>query len=414
MASRTLESALPVLQDALRFQISTLSEDLRLGGFTHRRVILSQLPSPTGMTQEQFEYIWMSPEGQPMTPQPSPEIYVHLKSPQQFGVYTIRVRGTRSGYTHELQSDVLLQSNPDGYSLWILGQREAVLPNSRVDVLCEVRPTHPGAKVRWVNAQNLMVAPNNRLVIERFGSYNEGSYYCEAFLPDGTILLKKFSRQMGIETDIFESGFVGDGSNSYAVHIVRYPSHFFYNNEVQLHCIVQPDVSVHIVRYPSHFFYNDEVQLHCIVQPDVSGVTFEWTKDGKVVGNDQVLDVPAFGRQDVGKYQCRATIQSVVRIAEEMLTPSSEDPKNDFELERQGLTMEPRVVNSSAFKPFELECIAHRPDVRPLVVLSSGANITLDGHFQLRFPDARKVIITVPRGLPTVYNGMSVRLVECA
>ncbi|KAL5960792.1 hypothetical protein TSMEX_011461 [Taenia solium] len=181
---------------ALRFQVSILSEDLRIGGFTHRRVSISQLPSSVGMTREQFEYKWMSPKGLPVTPQPSPEMYAQLKSPQQFGLYTIRVRGIHSGYTHELQSEVLLPSNPDDYSLWILDQGRSVLPNSRVEVLCEVRPAHPGAKVRWVNAQNLVVASNNRLLIERFRIDDEGSYFCEAFLPDGNILLKTQGAQM--------------------------------------------------------------------------------------------------------------------------------------------------------------------------------------------------------------------------
>lgn len=75
--------------------------------------------------------------------------------------------------------------------------------------------------------------------------------------------------------------------------------------------------------------------------------------------------------------------------------------------------MTPRVVNTSAFKPFEIECISHRPGIQPSVAFSSNANITLDGHFELRFLDAQKVIISVPRGLPAVYNGMSIRFVGC-
>lgn len=124
---------------ALRFQIFTLSEDLRMGGFTHRRVSISQLPFSVGMTQEQFEYKWMSPEGRPVTPQPSPEMYVQLKSPKQFGLYTIRVRGIHSGYTHELQSDVLLQCKSFLYlTSWKCGllnhpKSKVLPPTGRVD-----------------------------------------------------------------------------------------------------------------------------------------------------------------------------------------------------------------------------------------------------------------------------------------
>ncbi|EUB62790.1 Contactin-1 [Echinococcus granulosus] len=360
--------------ETLRFQISTLSENLRIGGFTHRRVSIPYLPFPVGVTQEQFEYTWISPEGQPVTPQPSPEMYVQLQSPQQFGLYTIRVRGIHSGYSHELQSDVLLQMNPDDYSLRISGQGSQMFPNSRVEVLCEVQPLHPGAKVRWVNAQNLMVASDGRLMIERFKNGNEGSYFCEAFLPDGNILLKQLFLQLENGTEIGADGIEGDSGSSYTIHIAS---------------------------YPSHFTYDDAVELHCIVQPDANGVTFEWTKDGQVIGNNQVLDIPAFGRQDTGKYQCRATIQSVVKYAEEILTLPSEDTWE--------LAMGPRVVSAGAFKPFQIECTSHRSGVRPSVVFSSDANITIDSQFQLLFPAAQRVIISVPRGLSTVYNGMSIR-----
>ena len=69
---------------------------------------MSQLPFPEGATQEEFEYTWMTPDGRPVGSTPSPEMYVHLESPQQFGLYTIRVHGLHSGYKHELQSDVLM------------------------------------------------------------------------------------------------------------------------------------------------------------------------------------------------------------------------------------------------------------------------------------------------------------------
>lgn len=93
--------------------------------------------------------------------------------------------------------------------------------------------------------------------------------------------------------------------------------------------------TVHIARYPSHFSYSDEVRLHCIVQPDATGVTFEWTKDGQVIGNNQVLDIPAFGRQDAGRYQCRTTIQSEVKYAEETLTSPAVDTKGESKLRRE-------------------------------------------------------------------------------
>lgn len=73
------------------------------------------------------------------------------------------------------------------------------------------------------------------------------------------------------------------------------------------------------------------------------------------------------------------------------------------------LILNPSVVNTSVFKPFQIECISHRLGVRPSVVFSSGANITLDGQFQILHPDSQKVIIAVPKGLSAVYNGMSIQ-----
>ncbi|VUZ54764.1 unnamed protein product, partial [Hymenolepis diminuta] len=81
-AHRDLEGTIYVIVSPLRFQINTLAEDLRLGGFTHRRVSVSQLPFPPGTTIEQFEFMWMTPDGRPATPQPSPEMYIQLQNPQ--------------------------------------------------------------------------------------------------------------------------------------------------------------------------------------------------------------------------------------------------------------------------------------------------------------------------------------------
>lgn len=73
--------------------------------------------------------------------------------------------------------------------------------------------------------------------------------------------------------------------------------------------------------------------------------------------------------------------------------------------------MNPSLVNTSVFKPFRIECVSHRLGIRPAVVFSSGANITLDGQFQIQYPDSQKVVISVPMGLSAVYNGMSIQWV---
>ncbi len=78
------------------------------------------------------------------------------------------------------------------------------------------------------------------------------------------------------------------------------------------------------------------------------------------------------------------------------------------------LDVRPPVVNTTVFTPFQIECISHRLGVRPAVVFSSGANVSLDGQFQIRTPDAQRVIVSVPRGLAAVYNGMAIQYVfEC-
>lgn len=75
------------------------------------------------------------------------------------------------------------------------------------------------------------------------------------------------------------------------------------------------------------------------------------------------------------------------------------------------LEVMPSVVNATVFKPFQIECISHRLGVRPVVVFSSGANVSLDGQFQILTPDRQRVIVSVPRGLPVVYNGMTIQSV---
>ncbi len=40
--------------------------------------------------------------------------------------------------------------------------------------------------------------------------------------------------------------------------------------------------------------------------------------------------------------------------------------------------------------------------------------MSLDGQFQILTPDAQRVIVSVPRGLAAVYNGMAIQYVfEC-
>ncbi len=79
-------------------------------------------------------------------------------------------------------------TSPGRFTLTISGTTGFISPDSRVEASCKVEPPHPGAKIRWVNAQNIPVSPDGRLIIERFTAANEGNYVCEAFLPDGHIL----------------------------------------------------------------------------------------------------------------------------------------------------------------------------------------------------------------------------------
>lgn len=90
---------------ALRFQIAILNESLELGGFTHRRA--SVAISPFSETKEVFEFTWMDPKGSKVNPGgPDPDMFIPLNTIQNFGLYSIGVRGKKSGYTHELQSEV--------------------------------------------------------------------------------------------------------------------------------------------------------------------------------------------------------------------------------------------------------------------------------------------------------------------
>ncbi|KAM3172951.1 hypothetical protein ACTXT7_013509 [Hymenolepis weldensis] len=161
--------------------------------------------------------------------------------------------------------------------------------------------------------------------------------------------------------------------------------------------------TIYIVRYPTYFSNGDEVRLQCLVRPDPTDVVYEWKKDGKFMGNKQTFRIPSYGPSDAGKYRCRATIRDIAGYAEEILTSPTDDTRE--------LVMNPSLVNASVFKPFHIECVSHRLGIRPSVVFSSGANITLDGQFEIQYPDSQKVVVSVPMGLSAVYNGMSIQCI---
>ncbi|KAL7058718.1 hypothetical protein AAHC03_013309 [Spirometra sp. Aus1] len=354
----------------LRFLITVLAEQPRIGGFTHRRVGVSLPPFPVYTTKEQFEYAWIAPDGRQLEGSPGSDMYVQLNSLQNFGVYTVRVRGLNSGYTHELQTDVILDTGDmERYSLSLSGPKGPLYVNTRVEFVCSVKPPSPKAYIRWLNAQNLPVVEDGRLLFERFQTENEGSYVCEAFLPNGQTLRQFLELRIGNDTD------TGDGLGD------RYV--------------------IYIVRYPPVFTYGDNVRLQCFVRPDPSNVDFVWYKDGRMVTKGHSLEIPNFRVEDVGRYRCLARIGGSTGSADSIITLPDGGG--------QDLEMRPHVVHTAAFQSFQIECLSRRPGVQPRVVFSNGADVSLDRQFQVTRPEPERVVVNVPNGLPAVYNGITIQ-----
>ncbi|VDL89936.1 unnamed protein product [Schistocephalus solidus] len=337
----------------LRFLITVLAEQPQIGGFTHRRVGVSLPPVPINTTAEKFEYVWIAPDGRQLEDSPGSDMYVQFNSLQNFGVYTVRVRGLNSGYTHELQTEGPLYVN------------------TRVEFVCSVKPPTTKAYIRWLNAQNLPVVEDGRLLFERFQPANEGNYVCEAFLPNGQTLRHFLELKIGNDTEIGDS--LGD----------RY--------------------IIYIVRYPPVFTYGDTVRLQCFVRPDPPNVDFVWYKDGQMVKTGNILEIPNFRVEDVGRYRCAARVGGSTGSVDSLVTLPA--------FGGQDVEMRPHVVHTAAFQPFQIQCLSRRPGVRPEVVFSSGASVSPNSQFQVTRPEAERVVVNVPNGLPAVYNGMTIQCV---
>lgn len=78
--------------------------------------------------------------------------------------------------------------------------------------------------------------------------------------------------------------------------------------------IPEPDrlYTIRIIQSPTYFRYNDAVHLQCIVSPTPPLVSYEWFKDGVLIGRQADIHIQRFTPDDVGRYQCVARLDSMV------------------------------------------------------------------------------------------------------
>lgn len=93
---------------ALRFQITTIEEDLNIGGFTHRRIVPVDPSKPNLTTRETFIYQWLDTEMNPILDSMGPDLRIKFQSPSDFGRYSVRITGLNSGYQRDLSTYITM------------------------------------------------------------------------------------------------------------------------------------------------------------------------------------------------------------------------------------------------------------------------------------------------------------------
>ncbi|KAH8868961.1 Low-density lipoprotein receptor [Schistosoma japonicum] len=368
-----VENNLIVVVAPLRFQITTLSEDLNIGGFTHRRISLIDSSKPNLTTRETFIYQWMDTAMNPILDSMGPDLRVNFRSPSDFGRYSVRITGLNSGYQRDLSTYITLNGQngevEPTYSVVIREISGPLYLNARLELECSPRPPNSAARINWLGPDGMVVSDSSNIVFERFQPHHQGRYTCQILLPNQVILRQSVELVVsGTSTEIAE-----------------------------------PDrrYTIRIIQSPTYFRYNDAVHLQCVVSPTPPLVSYEWFKDGVLIGRQADIHIQRFTPDDVGRYQCVARLDSMVLIFNSTITTDDGTGVD--------LIMRPNIIYIPAFHPFEIECLSTRTGLSPVAIFGNGAPIESDNRFTISKPDEQRLIIKVMDGLSNVYNGLRIR-----
>ncbi|CAL8077304.1 unnamed protein product [Calicophoron daubneyi] len=373
-----VESELIVTIAPLRFGISTLDEDIKVGGFTHRRITIIPPTDPKLTTRETFTFQWIRPDGTLLSTGHGPDMEVTLDNPEDFGRYYIQVRGTNSNYQRDIMDYITLEDGivEPTYSVVIREVSGPLYFNTRLELECSPKPPNPAARINWLGPDGTVVSDSSNLVFDKFLYHHQGRYTCQILLPNQVIL-----RQASLSVELIASGSNPEAPDTGGVYTIE------------------------IVQSPLWFRYNDPVRLRCIVRPDPPRVDFEWLKDGQIIGRQNELFIPNFSPTDVGRYQCVARIEGGTEMSSNAtISPPPEQGSTE-------LIMQPEVIHYPAFSPIQIECISQQPGLMPIAQFANGAPIESDNRFIVTRRDDRSLLITAPYGLSNVYNGYRIQCV---
>ncbi|CAH8676328.1 unnamed protein product [Schistosoma rodhaini] len=368
-----VENSLIVTTAPLRFQITTLEEDLNIGGFTHRRIILVDSSKPNLTTRETFIYQWLDTEMNPILDSMGPDLRINFHSPSDFGRYSVRITGLNSGYQRDLSTYITLDGRngevEPTYSVVIREISGPLYLNARLELECSPRPPNSAARINWLGPDGMVVSDSSNIVFERFQPHHQGRYTCQILLPNQIILRQSVELVVsGTSTEIPE------------------PDRLY---------------TIRIIQSPTYFRYNDAVHLQCIVSPTPPLVSYEWFKDGVLIGRQADIHIERFSPDDVGRYQCVARLDSMVLTFNS--TISIDDGTG------VDLIMRPNIIYIPAFHPFEIECLSIRTGLSPIAIFGNGAPIESDNRFTIIKPNEQRLIIKATDGLSSVYNGLRIR-----
>ncbi|CAH8592428.1 unnamed protein product [Dicrocoelium dendriticum] len=371
-----VENNLVVTIIPLRFRIDVIDEDLKLDGFSRRRIVQIPPSDPSLNSRETFTFQWFKPDGAIVSQGPGPDMHVNFRSPEDFGRYFVRVRGANSGYHRDLSTYINLDDGivAPTYTVVIREVSGPLYFNSRLELECTTNPPNPSARINWLGPDGLIISDSSRLVFDRFQLHNQGRYTCQILLPNQVVLRQNVElTASGSGAEVPETG-------------GRY--------------------TIAIVQTPLVFRYNDAVRLSCVVSPDPPFVQFEWMKDGHIIGRDSELFIPNFGPRDVGRYLCKARIEGGEDLSSNTtISPRPTPPGSTY------ISVRPEELHQPTFSSFQIECISNQPGMLPVAQLPNGTPLETDDQFQVFRPDKERLTISAPRGLSGVYNGYRIRCV---
>ncbi|CAH8661928.1 unnamed protein product [Schistosoma margrebowiei] len=368
-----VENNLIVTTAPLRFQITTIEEDLNIGGFTHRRIVPVDPSKPNLTTRETFIYQWLDTEMNPILDSMGPDLRIKFQSPSDFGRYSVRITGLNSGYQRDLSTYITMDGRngevEPTYSVVIREISGPLYLNARLELECSPRPPNSAARINWLGPDGMVVSDSSNIVFERFQPHHQGRYTCQILLPNQIILRQSVELVVsGTSTEIPE------------------PDRLY---------------TIRIIQSPTYFRYNDAVHLQCIVSPTPPLVSYEWFKDGVLIGRQADIHIQRFSPDDVGRYQCVARFDSMVLTFNS--TISIDDGTG------VDLIMRPNIIYIPAFHPFEIECLSIRTGLSPIAIFGNGAPIESDNRFTIIKPNEQRLIIKATDGLSSVYNGLRIR-----